>query len=90
MENLDKIKEEIKEFDELLKITKKTKEEAISAEATSKAMVDNSIKILSKYGISPENANEELEKIQSRIEQIKDEIKDSIPYETLRKLKRID
>lgn len=83
------VKEQLSKFDELIKITKKAKDDAIVAKTTSKTKLEASVENLKKHGVTPENAASEINKINAEIEVLLKEIEDSIPIDLLKELKRI-
>jgi hypothetical protein len=83
------LKKKLSEYDELIKITKKAKDDAIVARTTSQTKLEASIENLKKYGVTPENAASEINKINLEIDTLMKEIEESIPMDLLRELKRI-
>lgn len=87
--NKEAVTKEIERYEELIKITKQTRDDAIVAKTTSQTKIDASLETLKKYGVTPETAESELTKIDTEIESLLKELGDSIPMELLKKLKRV-
>lgn len=87
--NKEAVTKEIERYEELIKITKQTRDDAIVAKTTSQTKIDASLETLKKYGVTPETAELELAKIDTEIESLLKELGDSIPMELLKKLKRV-
>ena len=87
--NKEAVTKKIEEYEEAIKITKKTRDDAIVAKTTSQTKIDTSLETLRKHGVTPETAEAELLKIDAEIEKLLNELGDSIPFELLQKLKRI-
>jgi len=83
------LKTQLAKYDELIKITKKAKDDAIFAQTTSQTKLETSVENLTKYGVTPENAVSEINKINLEIEVLIKEIEESIPMDLLKELKRI-
>lgn len=89
MINREEVTKKIEEYEKLIEITKKTRDEAIVAKTASQTKLDASLEILNKLGVTPETAEAELSKIDSEIESLLIELGDSIPVDILKELKRI-
>ena len=87
--NKEAVTKEIERYEELIKITKQTRDDAIVAKTTSQTKIDASLETLKKHGVTPETAESELAKIDTEIESLLKELGDSIPMELLKKLKRV-
>ena len=90
MLNTDKIKAELESVEKLIEITKKTRDDAIKAKTEAETKVQMSKNELKELGISPENAEAEVGKLELEIENLLNEIKSEIPMDLLRELKRIN
>ena len=87
--NREEVTKKIEEYERLIEITKKTRDDAIVAKTASQTKLDASLEILQKHGVTPETADSELAKIDADIEKLLNELGDSIPMDILRELKRI-
>ena len=87
--NREEVTKKIEEYEKLIEITKKTRDDAIVARTASQTKLDASLEVLQKHGVTPETAETELTKIDSEIERLLNELGDSIPMDILRELKRI-
>lgn len=83
------LQQKLNKFDELIKITKQARDDAMIAKTTSETKLSTSVENLKKLGVSPENAEKELEKINDEIEVLLKDIEDNIPLDLLKELKRI-
>lgn len=90
MLNTDKIKAELESVEKLIEITKKTRDDAIKAKTEAETKVQMSKNELKELGITPENAEAEVGKLELEIENLLNEIKSEIPMDLLRELKRIN
>lgn len=90
MLNTDKIKAELESVEKLIEITKKTRDDAIKAKTEAETKVQMSKNELKELGITPENAEAEVGKLELEIESLLNEIKSEIPMDLLRELKRIN
>ena len=91
MSNLDiaAVQKQLANAEELLEIAKKTREDAIMAKTESETKLNICIEELAKLGITPENAQTELDRLESEIMSELAEIDASIPKDLLVALKRI-
>lgn len=89
MIDIVKVKTELDNANKLIEIAKKTKEDAIKAKTESETRVEMSKQELQKLGVEPENATEEMGRLEKEIETLLGELKDNIPMDLLRELKRI-
>lgn len=87
--NREEVTKKIEEYERLIEITKKTRDDAIVAKTASQTKLDASLEILQKHGVTPETAESELAKIDADIEKLLKELGDSIPTDILKELKRI-
>ena len=90
MLNTDKIKAELESVEKLIEITKKTRDDAIKAKTEAETKVQMSKNELKELGITPENAEAEVSKLEFEIETLLNEIKSEIPMDLLKELKRIN
>lgn len=89
MIDIVKVKTELDNANKLIEIAKKTKEDAIKAKTESETRVEMSKQELKKLGVEPEKATEEMGRLENEIETLLNELKDNIPMDLLRELKRI-
>lgn len=89
MLDLDKIKKDLEEAERLINITKKTRDDAIKAKTEAETKLKMSQDELAQLGITPENMDSEVRKLEGEIETLLSEIQGNIPVELLRELKRI-
>ena len=89
MIDIVKVKTELDNANKLIEIAKKTKEDAIKAKTESETRVEMSKQELQKLGVEPEKATEEMGRLEKEIETLLSELKDNIPMDLLRELKRI-
>lgn len=87
--NREEVTKKIEEYQTLIDITKKTRDDAIVAKTASQTKLDASLELLKKHGVTPETAESELAKIDTEIESLLKELGDSIPMDILKELKRI-
>ena len=87
--NREEVTKKIEEYERLIEITKKTRDDAIAAKITSQTKLDASLEVLQKHGVTPETAESELYKIDAEIESLLKELRDSIPVEILTELGRL-
>jgi hypothetical protein len=81
--------ERLAEAERLIEITKQTREDAIKKKTESQTKLEMSKEELLKLGITPENAEAELEKLQNEILAELAEVENNIPKDLLASLKRI-
>lgn len=87
--NMANTQERLAEAERLIEITKKTREEAIKKKTESQTKLEMSKEELLKLGITPENAEAELEKLQNEILAELSDVENNIPKDLLAQLKRI-
>ena len=89
MIDIEAVKKELSEVEKLIDITKKTRDDALKAKTEAETKVEMSKAELRELGITPENAQEEVEKLEKEILSTLNEIKGEIPMDLLKELKRI-
>jgi hypothetical protein len=87
--NMTTTQERLAEAERLIEITKQTREDAIKKKTESQTKLEMSKEELLKLGITPENAEAELEKLQNEILAELAEVENNIPKDLLASLKRI-
>ena len=87
--NISEIQTALESKEKLIKITKETRDAALNAKNQSEARLNLSKEELTKLGVTPENAAEEAERLAREIISDLEKIDSNIPYDLLRKLKRI-
>ncbi len=87
--NMTTTQERLAEAERLIEITKQTREDAIKKKTESQTKLEMSKEELLKLGITPENAETELEKLQNEILAELAEVENNIPKDLLASLKRI-
>ena len=87
--NMTTTQERLAEAERLIEITKQTREDAIKKKTESQTKLEMSKEELLKLGITPENAEAELEKLQNEILAELEEVENNIPKDLLASLKRI-
>lgn len=90
MLDIEKTKKELENIDKLIEITKQTRDAAIKAKTEAETRVEMSKNELRELGITPENAQTEIENLEKQITQMLEQVKSEIPMDLLRQLKRID
>lgn len=90
MLDIEKTKKELENIDKLIELTKQTRDAAIKAKTEAETRVEMSKNELRELGITPENAQAEIENLEKQITQMLDQVKSEIPMDMLRQLKRID
>lgn len=90
MLDIEKTKKELENIDKLIELTKQTRDAAIKAKTEAETKVEMSKNELRELGITPENAQTEIENLEKQITQMLDQVKSEIPMDLLRQLKRID
>lgn len=90
MLDIEKTKKELENIDKLIELTKQTRDAAIKAKTEAETRVEMSKNELRELGITPENAQIEIENLEKQISQMLEQIKSEIPMDLLRQLKRID
>lgn len=81
--------EKLANAEKLIEIARKTREDAIKAKTESETRLKLCEEELAKLGVTPENAQQELERLATEVEKELKEIDGSIPMDLLRALKRI-
>jgi hypothetical protein len=81
--------QEIKDIEKIIEIANKTKEDAINAKTATKTKMDIAKGELSKYGVTPETADEVSAKMQKENEELIEQIKDKLPIPLLQSLHRL-
>ena len=87
--NREEVTKKIEEYEFLINKTREARDDAIVAKTTSQTKLEASLEVLQKYGVTPETAEAELNKIDMEIEKLLKELGDNIPVELLKELKRI-
>ncbi len=87
--NIAETQAKLAKAEELIEITKKTREDAIKAKTESKTKLDMCKEELAKLGVTPENAQDELERLENEIKSELTNIMNNIPVELLKQLQRI-
>lgn len=90
MLDIEKTKKELENIDKLIELTKQTRDAAIKAKTEAETRVEMSKNELRELGITPENAQTEIENLEKQISQMLEQVKSEIPMDLLRQLKRID
>ena len=90
MLDIEKTKKELENIDKLIELTKQTRDAAIKAKTEAETRVEMSKNELRELGITPENAQTEIENLEKQITQMLEQVKSEIPTDLLRQLKRID
>lgn len=90
MLDIEKTKKELENIDKLIELTKQTRDAAIKAKTEAETRVEMSKNELRELGITPENAQIEIENLEKQISQMLEQVKSEIPMDLLRQLKRID
>lgn len=90
MLDIEKTKKELENIDKLIELTKQTRDAAIKAKTEAETRVEMSKNELRELGITPENAQTEIENLEKQITQMLEQVKSEIPMDLLRQLKRID
>ena len=90
MLDIEKTKKELENIDKLIELTKQTRDAAIKAKTEAETRVEISKNELRELGITPENAQTEIENLEKQITQMLEQVKSEIPMDLLRQLKRID
>lgn len=90
MLDIEKTKKELENIDRLIELTKQTRDAAIKAKTEAETRVEMSKNELRELGITPENAQIEIENLEKQISQMLEQVKSEIPMDLLRQLKRID
>lgn len=85
----EQIQEKITNLENLINISQKVKDEAIVARTASQTKLEASLDSLKKHGITLENAEAEVTKLNNEIEQLISEVENSIPMDLLKELKKI-
>ena len=86
---LTQAQERLSKAEKLITIARKTREDAIKAKAESETKLRMCEEELAKLGVTPDNAQAELDRIRSEIDADLTAIEDSIPIELLQSLRRI-
>lgn len=81
--------ERLAKAEKLIAIARQTKEDAIKAKTESETKLRMCEEELAKFGVTPSNAQTELERIRKEIDEDLKAIEDSIPIEMLQALRRI-
>lgn len=81
--------QKIADAEKLIEIAKKTRDDAIKAKTESETRLRFCEEELAKLGVTPENAVQELERLESEINSELEAINACIPIELLKTLKRI-
>lgn len=89
MIDIDSVKRELAEAEKLIEITKKTRDDAIKAKTEAQTKVTMSENELRELGVTPENIDGEVAKLEGEIQSLLDSIKSEIPVDLLKELKRI-
>lgn len=89
MIDIDNVKKELESAEKLIEITKKTRDDAIKAKTEAETKLEMSKNELKELGITPENAETEISKLEDEISSLLNQIKSEIPEDLLRELKRI-
>jgi sialic acid synthase SpsE len=79
----------LEKAEKLIEVAKKTREDAIKKKTESLTKLEMSKEELAKLGITPENAQTELERLENQILSELETIEGEIPVELLRQLGRI-
>ena len=87
--NITDTQAKLAKAEELIEITKKTREDAIKAKTESQTKLNICKEELAKLGVTPENAESELARLESEIQEELNKINNNIPFELLRQLQRI-
>jgi hypothetical protein len=87
--NISETQERLAKAEKLIEIAKKTREDAITKKTESLTKLEMSKAELAKLGITPENAEAELLKLEKEINAELDRIDNDIPTALLAELKRI-
>lgn len=89
MSNMTNVQERLANAEKMIDIARQTREDAIKAKTESLTKLSICEEELAKLGITPENAECELKRLEEEIEEELKKIDDSIPVDLLRALKRI-
>ena len=81
--------ERLAKAEKLIVIARQTREDAIKAKTESETKLRMCEEELAKLGVTPDNAQAELDRIQKEIDADLDAIEASIPIELLQSLRRI-
>lgn len=81
--------ERLAKAEKLIAIARQTKEDAIKAKTESETKLRMCEEELAKLGVTPSNAQTELDRIRKEIDEDLKAIEDSIPIEMLQALRRI-
>ena len=87
--NMPSTQERLAEAERLIEITKQTREDAIKKKTESQTKLEMSKEELLKLGVTPENAEAELERLQAEILAELSNVENNIPKDLLASLKRI-
>ena len=81
--------ERLAKAEKLISITKKAREDALRAKTESETKLKMCEEELAKLGVTPDNAQAELERIQKEIDDDLNTIESKIPIDLLQTLRRI-
>ena len=87
--NISETQARLAEAEKLIEITKTTREEALKRKTECLTKLDISKEELKKLGVTPENAEAELTKLQDEILSELNNIENNIPKDLLKALRRI-
>ena len=87
--NIAETQERLAKAEKYIEIAKKTREDAIKAKTESMTKLNICIEELAKYGVTPENAEAELLRLEQEIDKELNDIDAKIPMELLSALKRV-
>lgn len=87
--NITETQQRLDKAEKLIEIAKKTREDAITKKTESLTKLEMSKNDLAKLGVTPENAETELTRLEAEILADLQGIEDDIPIDLLRQLGRI-